>query len=73
MKETQVQSLVREDPTCGGAAKPVGQKSPALEPGSCSYSAHVSQLLVPVSPCFTAGGAIAMKSASAETREQPAQ
>ena len=37
MKGTQVQALVREDPTCRGATKPV----------SNNYWAHVPQLLKP--------------------------
>ena len=38
MQETQVWSLIQEDPTCRGAAKPVHRKywACALEPGSCS-------------------------------------
>ena len=36
---TQVWALVREDPTCHGAARPASHnyRAYALEPGSCSY------------------------------------
>ena len=46
---TQVQALVREDPTCRRATKPVCHKywAYALEPASHNYWAHVSQLLKP--------------------------
>ena len=49
MKGTQVRSLVREDPTCGGAAKPVCHNywACALEPTSHNYWACVPQLLSP--------------------------
>ena len=44
---TQVQALVREDPTCRGATKPVRHNywACALEPVSHNYWAHVPQLL----------------------------
>ena len=47
---TPVQSLVWEDPTCGGATKPVHQNDWArsLEPTSHSYWVHTLQLLRPV-------------------------
>ena len=46
---TQVQSLVREDPTCHGATKPVCRNywACALEPASHNYWACVLQLLKP--------------------------
>ena len=46
---TQVRALVREDPTCRGATKPVRHNywSCALEPMSHNYWAHVPQLLKP--------------------------
>ena len=49
MQETQVPSLVQEDPTCREAAKPVHHNygACALEPGKQDYSAHVPQLLRP--------------------------
>ena len=40
MQETQPQSLVREDPTCRGATKPIQH----------NYWAHMQQLLKPVLP-----------------------
>ena len=50
MQGTQVRSLVREDPTCRGATKPVRHNywARALEPASHKYWAHVPQLLKPV-------------------------
>ena len=47
MQGTQVQALVREDPTCRGATKPVRYNywACALEPESHNYWAHVPQLL----------------------------
>ena len=49
MQGTRVQALVREDPTCRGAPKPVHHNywACALEPMSHNYWAHVPQLLVP--------------------------
>ena len=49
MQETQVRSLVREDPTCHGATKPVGHNHSAwaLEPGIRNHWAHEPQLLKP--------------------------
>ena len=46
---TQVRALVREDPTCRGATKPVHHNywACALEPTSHNYWAHVPQLLKP--------------------------
>ena len=42
LQETQVRSLVREDPTCRGATEPVRQNyaARALEPGSRSKRSH---------------------------------
>ena len=50
MQGTWVRSLVREDPTCRGATKPVRHNywACALEPMSHNYWAHVPQLLKPV-------------------------
>ena len=50
MQGTRVQTLVREDPTCHGATKPVRRNywACALEPASHNYWAHVPQLLKPV-------------------------
>ena len=49
MQETRVWALVREDPTCRGATKPVHQNywACALEPVSHNYWACVPQLLKP--------------------------
>ena len=49
MQGTQVRALVREDPTCRGATKPVHHNYWAcvLEPASHNYWAHVPQLLKP--------------------------
>ena len=49
MQRTQLRALVREDPTCRGATKPVRHNywACALEPTSHNYWAHVPQLLKP--------------------------
>ena len=49
MQGTQVRALVREDPTCRRATKPVRQNywACAREPASHNYWAHVPQLLKP--------------------------
>ena len=49
MQGTPVRALVREDPTCRGATKPVRHNywAWALEPASHNYWACVSQLLKP--------------------------
>ena len=46
---TQVRALVRQDPTCRGAAKPMRRNYwvCALEPVSHNYWAHVPELLKP--------------------------
>ena len=46
---TEVRALVREDPTCRGATKPVhhNYRACALEPASRNYWARVLQLLKP--------------------------
>ena len=51
MQGTWVRALVREDPTCHGAAGPVRHNYWActLEPVSHNYWAHAPQLLKPVS------------------------
>ena len=45
MQGTRVWALVREDPTCRGAAKPVSHyyRGCALDPASHNYWAHVQQ------------------------------
>ena len=50
MQGTRVRALVREDPTCRRATKPVCHNywACALEPVSHSYWAHVPQLLKPL-------------------------
>ena len=50
MQGTQVQALVREDPTCCGATKPVHHSywAYALQSASHNYWAHVPQLLKPL-------------------------
>ena len=50
MQGTRVPALVREDPTCRGATKPVrhNYRACALEPASHNYWAHVPRLLKPV-------------------------
>ena len=50
MQGTRVRALVREDPTCLGATKPVHHNYWActLEPESHNYWAHITQLLKPV-------------------------
>ena len=52
MQETQVQSLIQEDPTCHRATKPVRLNywACSLEQGSCNYWAHGSQPLKPMCP-----------------------
>ena len=49
MQRTQVQALVREDPTCRGATKPVRHSywDCTLEPVSHNYWARAPQLLKP--------------------------
>ena len=49
MQGTRVRALVREDPTCRGAAKPVHHNywACALEPACHNYWAHALQLLKP--------------------------
>ena len=49
MQGTRVQALVREDPTCCGATKPVSHNywACALEPVGHNYWAYVPQLLKP--------------------------
>ena len=49
MQGTQVRALVREDPTCRGATKPVSHDywACALEPTSHNYWAREPQLLSP--------------------------
>ena len=50
MQGTRVRALVREDPTCCGATKPMRHNywACALEPVSHNYWAHMPQLLKPV-------------------------
>ena len=73
MQETQVQSLIQEDPTCLGATKPVrhNYRACALEPLSHNYRANVLQLLKPVRPRAHSlqQQATAMRSLCTATRE----
>ena len=66
MQQTQVRALVREDPTCCGATKPMHHNywACALEPASHNYWARVPQLLSPLaySPCSSRREATAMRS-----------
>ena len=50
MEGTWVRSPVSKDPTCHGATKPMCHNywASTLEPTSCSYGAHMPQLLKPV-------------------------
>ena len=52
MQETRLQSLIQEDPTYLGAAKPVRPNywACALEPGNHNYGAHVPELVQPLCP-----------------------
>ena len=52
MQVTQIWSLIREDPTCSGAAKPMYHNywACALEAGSPNSWAHKPQLLQPLYP-----------------------
>ena len=72
---TRVRSLVREDPTCRGAAKPVHHNywACALEPVSHNYWAHVPQLLKPacLEPCSTMREATAMRSPHTAMKSGP--
>ena len=71
LQGTRVQALVREDPTCRGATKPVRHNywACALEPASHNYRACKSQLL---SPCATATEARA-PTAHTPQQEKPSQ
>ena len=73
---TRVRALVREDPTCCGATKPVCHNYWvwALEPANHDYWAHVPQLLKPahLEPLLPTREATAMRSPRTETREKPA-
>ena len=52
MQGTWVRSLVQQDSTCCGAAKPVCHNywTCALEPSGCNYWAHMPQVLKAVHP-----------------------
>ena len=52
MLETQVGSLIQEDPTCQGVTKFMchNYRACVLEPENCNYKAHVSQVLKPEHP-----------------------
>ena len=68
MQETQVWSLIWEDPTWRGATKPVHHSYSAfvLEPGSHNnWSLHALEPVLPI------GDATAMKTMHTAAREQP--
>ena len=67
MQETQVRSLILEDPICHGTTEPVFDNywACALKPGSCNYWA-----CVPYSLCSTREDP-AMRSPSATSGEWP--
>ena len=71
MQGTRVQPLLREEPTCHGATKPVGHNywACALEPVSHNYWARVPQLL---SPCAATTEAHTPR-ACAQQQEKPLQ
>ena len=75
MQGTRVQALVREDPTCHGATKPVRHNywACALEPASHKCWAHTPQLLKPTcpEPVPTAREATTMRSLHATIKSRP--
>ena len=68
MQGTWVQALVREDPTCRGATKPVHHKywACALEPASHNYWSPCAW-----SPCSTTRQATTMRSVCTATKSSP--
>ena len=73
MQETQVQSLVWEDPTCQGATGPARHTYGAREPGQSSYKAHAPQPLKPThpGPCPATRGASTMKCLHSKMKNSP--
>ena len=75
MQGTQVRSLVREDPTCHEATKPVCYSywAWALEATNHNYWAHTPQLLKPrhLTPCSATREATAMRSPCTTTKSSP--
>ena len=75
MQGTRVRALVREDPTCRGATKPVCHNYWActVEPSCCNYWARVPQLLkrVCLEPVLCNREATAMKSPCTSTKSSP--
>ena len=75
MQGTRVQALVREDPTCHGAAKPVCHNYWActLEPASHNYWACVPQLLKPtrLEPMLCKKGSHRNEKPAHHNEEQP--
>ena len=75
MQGTRVRALVREDPTCPGATKPMRHNywACALEPASHNYWACVPQLLKPacLDPCSATREATAMRSLRTATKSSP--
>ena len=74
-QETQVGSLIWDDPTCLSATKPVchNYRTCALEPRNCDYWTHVQQLLNPMclEPGSTAKEATAMRSQHIVKKSSP--
>ena len=73
MQGTWVKTLVREDPTCRGATKPVrhNYQACAVEPTSHNYWACAPQLLKPASPCSATREATAVRSPRTATKSSP--
>ena len=75
VQETQVQSMVGDDPTCHGATKPMYHNywACAPEPGNCNCWAacHSCRAGVPWSLGSAAREATAIRSPHATTREKP--
>ena len=67
---TWVWSLIREDPTCRGAAKPERHNywACALEPASHNYGAHVPQLLKPAGSSARVPQLLSPRAATTEAR-----
>ena len=75
MQQTRVRALVREDPTCRGATKPVCHNywACALEPLGHNYWARVPQLLKPMrlEPVLRNKRSHAMRSPRTATKSSP--
>ena len=75
MQRTWVRSLVREDPTCCGATKPVRHNywDYALEPASPDYWAHAPQVLKPTRPRARVPQLLSLRPATTEARTSRAR